>query len=185
MAAIATGFDAAAISGTGSSNQPTGILATSGIGSVVGGTNGLAPTWAHLVALVAAVHNANAAGARPGFLFSTKVEGKLRSTVKVASTDSRMILEDGQETLVGQPWMSSNQSPDNLTKGTASGICSAIIFGNWADVILASFGDGVDLIVDPFTLATSGQTRVVVQSLCDVGVRRAASFAAMKDALTA
>lgn len=186
MAAIATGFDAAAISGTGASNQPTGILATSGIGNVAGGTNGLAPTWANLVALVSAVNNANAAGGRPGFLFSTKVEGKLRSTLKVSGgSSSVMILEDGQTTLVGQPWMASNNVPDNLTKGTASGICSALIYGNWADVILASFGDGVDVIVDPFTLATSGQTRVVVQSLCDVGIRRAASFAAMKDALTA
>jgi hypothetical protein len=52
-------------------------------------------------------------------------------------------------------------------------------------VILASFGEGVDVIVDPYTLATSSQTRVVVNSLCDVGIRRPESFAAMKDALTA
>ena len=185
MLAIATGFDSAAINGTGSSAQPTGILATSGIGSVAGGTNGLAPAWSHLTALVASIANANANGGRPGFLFSTKVESKLRSTVKVASTDSKMILEEGQTSLVGQPWYASNNAPDNLTKGTATAICSAIIYGNWEDVILASFGEGVDMIVDPFTLATSSQTRVVVNSLCDVGVRRAASFAAMKDALTA
>ncbi len=55
--------------------------------------------------------------------------------------------------------------------------------GNWEDVVLASFGFGVDVIVDPFTLATSGLTRVVVDSLCDVGIRRATSFAAMRDAL--
>jgi HK97 family phage major capsid protein len=183
MAAIATGFDLAAIAGTGTSNQPTGILATSGIGSVAGGTNGLAPTWAHLTALVAAVANANAAGGSPGFLFSTKVESKLRSTAKVASTDSKMILDEGQMTLVGNPWFASNNVPDNLTKGSATAICSAIIFGNFADVVLASFGEGVDVIVDPFTLATSGQTRVVCNSLCDVGIRRAASFSAMKDAL--
>ncbi|MEO7099430.1 MAG: phage major capsid protein [Luteolibacter sp.] len=185
MQAIAVGFDSAAINGTGASNQPTGILATSGIGSVVGGTNGLAPTWAHLTALVAAVANVNAVGSKPGFMFSTKIESKLRSTVKVASTDSKMILEEGQATLVGNPWYASNNVPDNLTKGTATAICSAIIFGNWADVILASFGEGVDVIVDPFTLATSSQTRVVVNSLCDVGVRRAASFAAAKDMLSA
>ena len=44
---------------------------------------------------------------------------------------------------------------------------------------------GVDVVVDPFTLATTSQTRVVLNSLCDVGVRRAESFAAMKDVLTA
>jgi HK97 family phage major capsid protein len=185
LSAIATGFDLAAIAGTGADDQPRGILATSGIGSVVGGTNGAAPTWAHLVALVAAVANVNAVGGRPGFLFNTKLESKLRSTLKVASTDSKMILEDGQASLVGNPWMASNNVPSNLTKGTATAICSAIIFGNFTDVILASFGEGVDVIVDPYTLATSSQTRVVVNSLCDVGIRRPESFAAMKDALTA
>ena len=185
MQAIAVAFDSAAINGTGLSGQPTGILATSGIGNVAGGTNGLAPTWAHLIALVAAIANANALGGSPGFLFSTKIEAKLRNTVKVASTDSKMILEENQSTLAGHPWLASNNAPDNLTKGTSSAIASAVIFGNWQDVILASFGEGVDVIVDPFTLATSSQTRVVVNSLCDVGVRRAGSFSAMKDALTA
>jgi HK97 family phage major capsid protein len=185
MEAIAVGFDYAAINGTGADNQPTGILATSGIGNVAGGTTGLAPAFSHLLALVAAVANSNALAGRPGFVFSTKVEAKLRGTVKVASTDSKMILEEEQLTLAGQPWLASNNSPDNLSKSTSVGICSAILFGNWADLILASFGEGVDMVVDPFTLATTGQTRVVVNSLADVGVRRAASFAAMKDALCA
>jgi HK97 family phage major capsid protein len=185
MQAIAVGFDAAAIAGTGANDQPTGILSTVGIGDVAGGTNGAAPTWANLVALVSAVANANALGERPAFLLNSKVEGKLRSTVKVASTDSRMILEEGQATLAGHPWIASNNVPSNLTKGTSNGVCSAIVFGNFEDVILTSFGEGVDVVVDPFTLATSGQTRVVCTSLCDVGIRRAASFAAMKDALTA
>jgi HK97 family phage major capsid protein/HK97 family phage prohead protease len=185
MEAIAIGFDYAAIAGTGLNDQPTGILNTVGIGSVVGGTNGAAPTWAHIVALAASVANANAAGGSAGFLFSTKVESKLRITPKITGTDSKMILDDGQLTLAGKRWLASNNVPDGLTKGTAAAVCSAIIFGNWADVILASFGSGVDVIVDPYTLATSGQTRVVVNSLCDVAIRRPASFAAMKDALTA
>lgn len=184
LQAIATGFDLAAIAGTGTGDQPTGILNTAGIGSVVGGTNGAAPTWAHLVALVAEISNANATGSNPSFLFSTKVEGKLRTTLKAPLTET-LILGEGQNTLVGKDWRASNNVPDDLTKGTSSGNASAIIFGNFADVLLASFGDGVDVIVDPFTLATSGQTRIVVNSLCDVGIRRAASFAAMKDALTA
>jgi hypothetical protein len=39
--------------------------------------------------------------------------------------------------------------------------------------------------VDQFSLATTGQTRIIASSLADIGIRRAASFAAMKDALTA
>ncbi len=185
MEAIAVGFDYAAINGTGTSDQPRGILATTGIGAVAGGTNGLAPTFAHLTALVAAVANANALAGRPGFVFSTKVESKLRSTAKISGTDSRMVLEEIQTTLAGQPWYSSNNAPDNLVKGSSGAVCSALIFGNWQDLVLASFGGGVDVVVDPYTLATTGQTRVVVNSLADVGIRRPASFAAMKDALCA
>ncbi len=185
MSAIAVGFDLAAINGTGADGQPTGILATSGIGSVAGGTNGLAPTFAILNSLVAAVANANAAGERPGFLFNTKTESKLRSTRKLDATDSVMLLNEGQTTIAGQPWMTSNNIPSNLTKGTSTGVCSAIIFGNWEDVILASFGMGIEVLADPFTLATQGMTRIVVSALADVGIRRAASFAAMLDALTA
>ncbi|MEX1115436.1 MAG: phage major capsid protein [Akkermansiaceae bacterium] len=184
MEAIAVGFDYAAINGTGTSDQPRGILNTTGIGSVAGGSNGLAPTFSHLNALVAAVANANALAGRPGFVFSTKIEAKLRGTVKAPLTET-LILEEGQATLAGQPWLSSNNAPDNLTKGTSSGVCSAIIFGNWQDLILASFGGGCDVVVDSVTLATTNQTRVIVNCLADVGVRRPASFASMKDALSA
>lgn len=184
LQAIAVGFDYAAIAGTGLNDQPTGILNTPGIGNVVGGTNGAAPTWANLTALVAAISNANALGTNPAFLFNTKVESKLRTTLKAPLTET-LILSEGQDTLVGKPWLASNNVPSNLVKGTSGAVASAIIFGNFADVVLASFGMGVDVIVDPYTLATSGQTRIVINSLCDVGIRRAASFAAMKDALTA
>lgn len=182
--AVAIAIDAAALAGTGTGDQPRGILSTAGIGSVAGGTNGLAPSYAHLLALVSAVATANALAGRPGFIFSTKVEAKLRGTLMAPLTES-LILSEGQTTLAGQPWMSSNNSPDNLTKGTSSGVCSAIVFGNFEDLVLASFGDGLDLVVDPFSLATSGQVRVVINAFADVGVRRAASFSAMKDALTA
>ncbi len=37
---LANAIDSAALNGSGSSSQPTGILNTSGIGSVAGGTNG-------------------------------------------------------------------------------------------------------------------------------------------------
>jgi len=74
--------------------------------------------------------------------------------------------------------------PSNLTKGTASGICSAIIFGNFADLIIGMWG-GLDLMVDPYSNSTSGTVRVVALQDVDVAVRNAVSFSAMKDALTA
>lgn len=181
LAACATALDAAAINGAGGS-APTGILGTSGIGSVIGGTNGAAPDYADIIALIAAIESVDALAGAPAFLINPATAAKLRSTPKVASTDSRMILEGND--LLGYPVHISSNVPSNLTKGSASGICSALIFGNFNDVVLASFGEGIDLIVDPFTNATSGQTRVIANSYVDVGIRRAASFGVMKDALT-
>ena len=46
---LASAVDLGALAGTGSSNQPTGVLGTTGIGSVAIGTNGGAGTWAKIV----------------------------------------------------------------------------------------------------------------------------------------
>lgn len=184
LSAIASALDAAAIAGAGSP-APTGILATAGIGDVAGGTNGLAPTWAHIVALVGKVADANADLGKLAFLTNSKVLAKLRSTAKVASTDSQMILEGN--TLLDYPVYGSNNVPSNLDKGSTTGVdvCSAIIFGNFEDVLIGQFGAGTDIIVDRFSKATNGITRIVANSYVDVAIRRSASFAAMKDALTA
>jgi len=182
MSACAIALDFAAIAGAGGT-APTGILATNAIGAVEGGTNGALPEWADLVALIGKVADANADVGSLAFLSNSKVASYLRSTPKVEDTDSKMLLESND--LLGYPFLVSNQVPDNLTKGSATSACSAIIYGNWQDVILASWGQGVDLLVDPFTQATAGMTRVIANSYCDVGIRRAASFAAMKDVLVA
>jgi hypothetical protein len=63
-------------------------------------------------------------------------------------------------------------------------VCSALIFGNWSDLVIAQFGPGIDVMVNPYSRDTEGIVRLVASSFVDVGVRRAKSFAAMKDALT-
>ena len=178
---IAMAIDLAAINGSGASNQPTGILNTAGIGSVAGGTNGLIPTWGNLVDLESQVAVANADLGALGYLTNAKVRGKLKQVSKVSGQNG-FIWEDG--TVNGYATGVSNQVPSNLTKGTASGICSAILFGNFADLIIGQWGN-LDIMVDPYTGSTAGTVRVVALQDVDVAVRHAESFAAMKDALTA
>ena len=182
--AIAIGIDAAALHGTGTNDQPTGIAATSGIGSVVGGTNGAAPDWADIVNLESAVAVDNADVGMLAYCTNAAVRGKLKQTAKVASTDSNMVWAAGATPLNGYGCGVSNQVSSGLTKGSASGTCSAIFFGNWSDLIVAQFG-GLDLVVDPYSLATTNLLRVTANTYADVGVRHAESFAAMLDALTA
>lgn len=181
MQAIASAIDAAAINGAGGA-APVGILETSGIGDVPLGTNGAALTWAHIVQLVGKVADANADFGSLAWLTNSKVIGKLRSTPKVASTDSVMILEGSS--LLDYPVYGTNNVPSNFDKGDSDGICSAILFGNWEDVLIGQFGMGTDLIVDRFSKATNGITRLVSTSYVDIQIRRAESFAAAKDVLT-
>lgn len=178
---LALELDRAALHGSGSSNQPTGIAATSGIGSVAGGTNGLAPTWGHLVALETEVAQDNADVGRVAYMTNTKVRGKLKNTL--VGTDQRMVWAEGGTPINGYPAWITNQVSSTLTKGSSSGVCSAIFFGNWGDLLIGMWG-GLDILVDPYTGSTSGTVRVVALQDVDIAVRHPESFAAMLDALT-
>lgn len=177
---LALAIDLAAINGSGSGSEPRGILNTTGIGDVAGGTNGAAPTWAHMVSLETLVAVANADVGRMGYLTNAKVRGKLKQTFTNATYGERPVW-DG-DAVNGYRAVVSNQVPSNLTKGTSIGVCSAIIFGNWADLIIGQWG-ALDIMTDPYTGSTSGTVRVVALQDVDIAVRHPVSFAAMKDAL--
>ena len=178
---LALAIDLAAINGSGASNQPTGLLSASGVGVVPGGTDGAAPAWSHIVALETAVAVANADVASMGYLTNAKVRGKLKTTSKVSGQNG-FVWEDGK-TINGYTAGVSNQVPSNLTKGSGTNL-SAILFGNWADLVIGQWGT-LDLMVDPYSNSTSGTVRVVALQDVDIALRQAASFAVMKDAITA
>src|SRR6185437_11090013 len=120
-ARVALAIDLAGLAGSGSSNQPTGILSTSGIGDVAGGANGAAPTWAHIVKLWAAVATANADFGATGFLTNAAVAGKLMTTEKAANTAQFVCPgfpdANGMTSFGGARAGISNQVPAGLTKG--------------------------------------------------------------------
>lgn len=173
-----------AIQGTGSGNQPTGITATSGIGSVAGGTNGLIPAWSHIVGLETEVAVDNALRGKLGYLSTPQIAGVLKQVKRDVAGNGFIWegLNDGSGMVNGYKAATSTLVPSTLTKGTSSGICHAIIFGNFQELIMAYWG-GVEIIVDPYTLATTGTVRITANAFFDVGVRHAQSFSAMLDAL--
>lgn len=176
-------LDLASLHGTGQNNQPTGIALVDGIGSVAGGDNGLAPAWSHIINLETEVAVDNADVGRLAYMTNAKVRGKLKQTAKVSSSDSVMLWGEGSTPLNGYGAWVTNQVASNLTKGSANGVCSAIFFGNWADLVIGLWG-GLDILVDPYTGGTSGTVRVITLQDADIAVRHAQSFAAMLDALT-
>lgn len=181
-AILAEAIDVAAISGSGTGAVPRGILSTVGIGDVPVGANGGPITWASVIDLIAAVDTANGIGG--GFMTNPKVVKSARKTPKVASTDSAMVM-DAPGNLAGYALQSTNLVPSNLTKGTSSGVCSALIFGNWADLLLG-YWSAFDLLVNPYesTAYAKGNVQVRGMLTMDVQVRQPASFAAIKDLTT-
>ena len=183
-AVLARAVDVAGLHGSGSSNQPTGVAATSGIGSVAGGTNGLAPTNVHITQLEREVAIDNADVGNLSYITNPKVRYKLKNTLFTATYGDRFVWGDSpQQPLNGYPALVSTQVSSALTKGSSSGVCSAIFFGNWSELLLG-FWSGIDILVDPYSLSTTGSHRVVAFQDVDVAVRHPESFAAMLDALT-
>jgi HK97 family phage major capsid protein len=176
-------IDAMGINGSGSSNEPTGILQTTGIGDVAGGTNGLAPTRANLINIKKEVAIDDAEMSRVGFITNEDAKAKLQTTA-VDSGSGLFVWPDVGGTLVGYNAETSSLVPNDLTKGSSSGVCSAIIFGNFEDLIVAQWG-GLDILVDPYSKSASGLVVITADTYYDVAVRHAESFSAMQDALTA
>jgi len=181
-AVLGRAVQGAAISGSGSSNQPSGLL-TLITASVIGGTNGAAPDWQDIIDLETAVAVGNADVGTLGYLTNPKVRGKLKSTQKFSSTNGQPVYEQGDTPLNGYRAGITNAVPSNLTKGSASGVCSAIIFGNFADLMIGMWG-ALDLMVDPYTGSSAGTVRVVALQDVDIAVRNLESFSTMVDALT-
>jgi len=166
----------------GGSDAPTGLLATSGIGNVAGGTDGAAPTLLHILQLIKEVAIDDADFGALAFLTSPKIRYKLMVTAIESGHPERVwnILQPNM--LVGYNAAVTTLISDTLTKGNQS-LSSAIIFGNWNKMILAQFG-ALDLTVDPYTSAKFNQVDLILNAFYDVGIEHPASFAAMKDALS-
>lgn len=181
---LALEIDRAAINGSGSGAEPTGILNTSGIGNV--GTSPAAPTYANIIALWKEVATDNADIGSLAFLTNPSVCAKLMQIFTNSTYGEMPVWQGGpgNGTMIGYKAVVSNQVPANLgsSTGATTGVqtLSAILFGNFADLIIGEWS-GVDITVDPYTNSSSGTVRVVALQDVDVKVRHAGSFAAMKE----
>ncbi len=163
---LAIAKDLACINGSGADGEPRGIMNTTGINAGV--TFGGAPTWADVVQFETDIFTDNAESENMAFLSTPGVQGKWK-TVERASGTAKFLLDD-ERRANGYNFEVTNQVPDNK-----------VIFGNWADLIMAEW-DGYDIVVDPYTLAGSGQVKITITLLCDMAVRHPVSFSVSTDA---
>ena len=184
ISTLATKLDQVALNG-GGSNEPDGILQTTGIGSVAIGTNGGAITLDKVLDLkqTAAVDNADVASC--AFVTNTAVENALS---KLKDGNSAYHLSPyagavGTQQIANRSFMVSNNVPSNLTKGSSSSVCSAMIYGNFSDLLIGLFGES-EILVDPYSAMQTGVTAVRIIQAIDVKVRHAESFGSIQDITT-
>jgi HK97 family phage major capsid protein len=184
--AMAQSLETAAIKG-GGSNEPVGIIANSNVNVTFAGgatsnstnANGIAPVWADVVNLMKAVENANGNGV--AYITNPLVKAKLQTTARQSSgVEGNFILPSGGTELNGYNMQTTTLVPSNLSKGSSSTL-SALIFGDFSKMAIASFGGGMELTVDPYSGATAGLTNVVLNAYMDCNLLQPTAFAVCKD----
>lgn len=189
MNAIADKLDDIFVQGTGSSPIPYGILGlTAGGGTdqtkvIALGTNGAALTYANLVQMKTELAKKNIGG-NLQFLTNGQVTGTLNTTLKdTANTASGYILGEDQATLLRFPIVESQTVPYTLTKGSASGVCSAIILGDFTQAEIFQWGN-IAIEFDPYTGAANSLIKVRSYSFWDMIHKRPEAYVIIKDVLT-
>lgn len=178
----ATLMDTQGINGSGSSGQARGILNTSNTYTVVGGTNGASFARTHITQFESGVGGAGGDLNNSVFITNFAVNAYGKRT-EISSGSGRFLIDTvpqwswmnagtgkGARSMVDQyPAFLSNNVPSNLTKGTSTTICSAVIFGDVSKMVYMNFG-GLQVIVDPYVNATTALTNYVVHFWFDFNV---------------
>lgn len=158
MNIIAQGIDVAALQGSGASGEPTGVINVSGVGSV---TITTAIDFGDVVDLEGDVETANALMGNLAYVTTPALKATMKQTLKTSAVPG--YIWEGNE-VNGYQAVASNNAP--------TGKC---IFGNWADLIIASWGV-LDMIVDRNTYSSSGAVKLVALQSLDIGIRHEGSF---------
>jgi HK97 family phage major capsid protein len=168
---IALEIDRAAICGSGIGAEPLGIMNTAGIASVIFADDN-AINWVKIVDLESKIAAKNADIGALGYLCNAAMRGLLKSTEKSQNTAEYLWESRGADPgfgyLNGYRVGTTNQMP-----------ADTMLFGNFSDLIIGQWGV-LDVLVDPYTLGTSGGIRIRVMQDVDVAIRHAESFAVLK-----
>ena len=157
---IALELDRAGIYGTGSTNQPLGLVNTTGIGSQTISTYG---TFDEYIGMETDVATANADAGSMRYIINAAARGALKSTAKSASAVAAgFVFENGE--INGYPAIVSNQLANNDA-----------LFGDFSQMIMGMWS-GLDLTVDPYAGATAGTVRIIALQDVDFAVKQPGAF---------
>lgn len=166
--AIAQKLESTAFGADGAdANTPDGIFAA------VEATAGTLD-WATIVGLETQVDVANATMGNLAYIMHPSLVGKAKTKVKDASGAGGFVFgNDGAGMMNGYKVLRTNNVGGDASNGYN------VVYGNWNDYFIGQWGS-IEILVDPYTQATKGMVRLVVNSYWNMGVIREESFAAAK-----
>ena len=189
----ALALDLAGIAGTGSSDDPTGILHTAGVQAYTveaDAGNGGKPGWNDITLMEELLENANADQIGDfGWLTTPGVKGLFKRTPRLlyAPAGATTVNVTGdpiwtdEDAIDGYEARSSNQVPKGLTVGTSSA-AHALIVGVFSSMINGLWGSGFELVVDPYRLKKQGLIELTTFILTDWALRYPVGFSAAVNA---
>lgn len=155
---LALELDRVGLNGSGSSNQPLGIINTTGIGTQSLTSFG---TFAEYIGMETDVAVANADAGSLRYIINASARGALKSTEKASNT-AQFVYENDE--INGYPVTVSNQLANNDA-----------LFGDFSQLIMAMWS-GLDLTVDPYAGATAGTVRIIALQDVDFAVKQPGAF---------
>jgi HK97 family phage major capsid protein len=153
---LATAVDAAAFTGTGASGQPTGILNIPGIGTFTGASINYAALLESQTDILS--NNALSEGGRVAFVCRPAVASLLANRQGFNANSGpcwQGPLAEG--TVIGCPAMSTMQLP-----------AATLLAGDFSQMLLAEWGSGVDIRVDPYSGFLAGRVGMAASISVDV-----------------
>lgn len=169
--------DFAALHGLGAAGEPTGIYKAIGASTQAFGG---AASYQMMVNLLKKVAGLNADLGTLGFITHTTVAGNLMVQLTFGNVAASTPVWNGtirDAVVAGYRAAATNQVSSTMTGVERTGGTElGVIFGNWADLIIGSFG-ALELIVDPYALKKQGIIEVTSFQMADILCRHGESFA--------
>ena len=170
IGAMSVKLDYAALFGAGTSNEPLGLAGTSGINSVSMGTNGATPSnYDDLLDMLYELEldNANEPTAAIYHPRTARTYRKLKDT-----TNQPLEAPAPLDTL---PKLTTTSVPIDQTQGTAAGICSTVLMGDFRRAILG-MREMLNIQMLNQTYAATGEIGFIAHIRADVGFATPSSF---------
>ena len=179
---MALAVDSVAIVG-GGSNQPNGICSTQYVQSystIADAGNGGALSWDDIVILSEKLEDVNADQLGDGgWLTTPGVKSSLKRTARLGNVIGLPIWAD-DSTVDGYKARSSNQVAKTSTKGGSGATLHTLIRGVFETMIIAMWGSGFELVVDPYRLKKQGMIELTTFMLTDVVLKYPLAFVVAK-----